>query len=382
MSMPFSMQVADERYFLQSQMWVTWEITKACALHCTPCRADAQTRRAPAELSTVEGKRLIDQIVEFDTPTLEITGGDPFERPDLFELLTYAIAKGLHVTLSPSITDKFNPQMVHALREIGVSNIALGVDAPSADAHDQYRGVAGSFIGTMDLLRVIRSVGMRIHINTSVGRRTVGYLHEIEHLVSHMGASVWNLFFLVPGGRVKQEDILTGREHEHVVRWLAKREKDVPYRIFTTEGQQFHRIRIQREIGTDAHNLMCVKNHMDQLTESSGHTQETIFISHTGKVYPSPFMPVAVGDVRYESLRRIYDDSPILKSLRNVDGFRGKCGYCEFNHLCGGSRARAYALTGDYLETDPSCVYQPLAVRRASGRRRIHQIVSSQEAPA
>lgn len=353
-----------QRDFAMDPMIVIWEATRACALACTHCRATAVPQRDRDELSSVEGMRLIDQVAAFDDPIFVITGGDPLERPDLFSLLEHAVRRGLRTSLAPSVTPRFTVDILDRLREIGVTKVSLSIDAAEEARHDAFRGVPGTFAHTMKLVRAMRDRGMELQINTTVSRQTLDQLDKVGKLVAAIGVAQWSLFFLVPTGRAKSDSVLNQKEFEHVLRWLARFEEKVNFPIKTTEGQPFRRVRIQRKLGGVATNLPVLREFLKHQPQGVRDGSGFIFVSHVGKVYPSGFLPVEVGNVRQQSLIDIYRESPILRALRNPNGFRGKCAPCEFHDVCGGSRARAHAITGDYLESDPSCLYKPLTMRQ------------------
>lgn len=344
---------------------VIWEVTRACALKCLHCRAEAQYRPDPRQLSFEEGKKLIDEIAEMDDPLFVFTGGDPLMRPDLFDLARYAIhEKGLPVSMTPSATPRVTLSAVSKAKEVGLSRWAFSLDGSTAEIHDHFRGTPGSFGMTMRGIEYLQQLEIPIQINTTVSRYNLSDLPRIAETVKGMGAVLWSVFFLVPTGRGMVKDMISPEEHEQVMVWLAQMQREMPYGIKATEAPHYRRVLMQQQkLNADsAGGAAAAPKRRDVLGRSPKGVNDGdgfVFISHVGDVYPSGFLPVSCGNVRESSLTDIYRNSPILRELRDKSLLKGKCGACEFKELCGGSRARAYAVTGDYLESDPYCSYLP-----------------------
>ena len=364
---------ASERPFI-----VIWEVTRACQLVCTHCRADAIRTRNPFELSTDEGRQLLDELSSFGSPRplVVLTGGDPFERPDLPELVAHGTRIGLSMALSPSVTDRLTRPVLAELHEAGAKAVSLSLDGATAVSHDSFRGVAGVFDATLEAARTVRDVGLRLQINTTVTRGNVHELPRMLKTVLDLGADLWSVFFLVPTGRGKLLEPLTAAEEEEVLHWLH--DVSTLIAIKTTEAPHYRRIAIQRagvETLDDAFPPGPLRSQLRRGTAETLTGRELprrprppidvnsgrgfAFVDHVGAVYPSGFMPTAVGSVRDQSFPEIYRGSELLQQLRDPDGFGGRCGRCEFRTVCGGSRSHAFATTGDPLAEDPSCLYQP-----------------------
>jgi len=365
------------RDFNKDPFIVIWELTRACQLKCLHCRADAQYRRDPRELSLEEGKKLIDQIYEMNNPMLVFTGGDPLMREDVFEIAKYAVEKGVRVSMTPSATPNVTKEAIEKAKEVGLARWAFSIDGPKAEIHDHFRGTAGSFDLTMEKIKYLHEVGLPIQINTVISRYNIDYLDEMAKMVEELGCVLWSVFFLVPTGRGQESDMISPVQHEKVFRWLYDLSKRVSFDIKTTEAMHYRRVVIQQKM-REAKETTDDIEYLSALTEKGltgsidglGRAPKGVndgngfvFISHIGDVYPSGLLPVKAGNIRETPLAEIYRESPIFKSLRNPDLFKGKCGVCEFRHVCGGSRSRAYAMTGDYLESEPFCVYIPKALR-------------------
>ncbi|WP_232796612.1 TIGR04053 family radical SAM/SPASM domain-containing protein [Kyrpidia spormannii] len=372
---PFSLDYATTPFL------VIWEVTRACSLHCLHCRADAQFRRDPRELTTEEGFRLLDELAEWKVPLVVLTGGDPFERPDVFDLVRYGAERGLRMSVTPSATPRVTREALERLKEAGVMRLAVSLDGARAETHDRFRGTSGSFAQTMRILKIAAELGIERQVNTTVSRYNVGEMEKLAGLVAESGAVLWSVFFLVPTGRGRKEDAVDYATQEGLYRWLAELADRAPFDIKTTEAQPYRRVLVQRRQmmrgmeggfgtgggkpgGTEARRGVFGGSGRAPRGVNDGNG--FVFVSHIGEVYPSGFLPIRVGDVHQTSLREIYRDSSVLRALRDPDGYEGKCGVCEFRRVCGGSRARAYALTGDYLESDPSCPWVPAVLRDAA----------------
>ncbi|WP_414859352.1 TIGR04053 family radical SAM/SPASM domain-containing protein [Paenibacillus haidiansis] len=357
-----------ERDYNQNPFIVIWEVTRACALKCLHCRAEAQYHPDPRQLTLEEGKKLIDDIAELDHPLFVFTGGDPLMRPDLFELARYAIhEKGLPVSMTPSATPRVTFSAVQKAKEVGLSRWAFSLDGSTAEIHDHFRGTPGSYRMTMQGINYLQELEIPIQINTTVSRYNLDDLPRIAELVKEMGAVLWSVFFLVPTGRGMVSDMISAEEHERVMEWLARLQREMPYGVKATEAPHYRRVFLQQKKLEAAESAAPTpvkrKDLLGRSPKGVNDGDGFVFISHVGDVYPSGFLPVKCGNVRASSLADIYRNSPILQELRDKSLLKGKCGACEFKQLCGGSRARAYAVTGDYLESDPYCAYIPKALR-------------------
>ncbi|PGS52387.1 TIGR04053 family radical SAM/SPASM domain-containing protein [Bacillus sp. AFS041924] len=360
-----------ETNFDQDPFIVIWELTRACELNCLHCRAEAQYKRHPLELDLDEGRKLINEIYEMNNPLLVFTGGDPLMRPDVYDLASYAIQKGVRVSMTPSATPNITKEAIERAKEVGLARWAFSLDGPTAKIHDHFRGTSGSFDLTMNAIKYIHELELPLQINTVISRYNIDFLEEMADLVQQLKCVLWSVFFLVPTGRGKVTDMISPVEHEKVFRWLNELSKRVPFDIKTTAAQHYRRVVISEKIRK---NKDTQKNIQYQDALNAGKTGQfelgraprgvndgngILFISHIGDVFPSGLLPIKAGNVREKSLSEIYRYSPIFKELRNPDKYKGKCGKCEYRYVCGGSRSRAYALTGDYLESEPACVYIP-----------------------
>ncbi len=363
---------------------VIWEMTQACDLACVHCRACAIPTRHPRELSTAEGKQLIDQVAELQAPVFVLTGGDPLKRPDICQLVEYATNRGVRTSLSPSATPLLTRRALVELKRAGLARMAVSLDGPNAQVHDAFRGVGGSFAITLQALRWSHELGIPLQINSTLSRRNFADFDELAHLVEVLDIVLWSVFFLVPTGRGQSEGLLTAPEFEEIFHKLYLMTHRVRFDIKTTEAMHYRRVVAQaraaqrrraeraqavagatpgepRPSGQEEVNISRPKS-PDQIGRAPRGINDAkgfVFISHLGDVFPSGFLPIVAGNIRNQSLAEIYQRSPLFVALRDTSKLKGKCGVCEFREICGGSRARAYALTSDPFAEEPCCVYQP-----------------------
>ncbi len=344
---------------------IAWEVTRACAYACVHCRADAQHHRDPRELSTAEAKALIERLAAFgNNPILIFTGGDPMMRPDLFELIAYAAARGLRCSLTPTATALPTKERLEKARDAGIKRVALSLDAPRPEIHDDFRKVKGSWQRTMDTLHRAHDVGLSVQVNTTVAKHNVDILHEIAPFIQEVGAVQWSVFFLVPTGRAMAEQMISAEQHEKIFNWLYDLSQTAPFDVKATAAPMYRRVAIERkraELGSDAPVTFQsagfqYADGLNRPTKGVNDGNGFLFISHIGEIQPSGFLPVTAGMVREHDVVDVYRNSPIFKSLRDPSKLKGVCGACKYNDVCGGQRGRAYGVTGDYLESDPACV--------------------------
>ena len=352
-----------------------WEVTQACDLACVHCRASAQPLRHPEELSTAEGRDLIDQIASLKVPVFVLTGGDPIKRPDLSELISYARTVGVRVSLTPSATPLLTRDVVVRLKEAGLARLAVSMDGASAATHDAFRGLSGSFARTLDAVRWANEVGLPVQINTTFSRRNIVEIDDIVALMEQLRIALWSVFFLVPTGRGKLNDLLSADEFEGVFKKLYQLSKSATFDIKTTEAQHYRRFVLQNQIsekrtGTIRVDTQVSTDDIGRAPRGLNDGKGFVFISHRGEVFPSGFLPFSAGSVREQSLERIYRESPLFRNLRDTSQLEGKCGACEFKQICGGSRSRAYALTGNPFAEEPCCAYVPKGYEPANDAAR------------
>jgi AdoMet-dependent heme synthase len=339
---------------------VYWEMTRACSLACRHCRADAVSTPEPSELTYAESKSLLLQIAGFNKPLphLILTGGDPLERADLYDLIDEARRLQLTVSITPSATPNLTPYVLAKLRDHQIESIGLSLDGSNAVRHEAVRSVEGCFDRTMCAVKAGNELGLPIQINTLVSQETAGDLPQIYELLKTLQVARWSLFFLISVGRGKMLQPLTPDEGEKCLNWALDLSEVAPFQIKTTEAPSFRRVALERMKKEGPASQEIKDSSVYRAFEiRDGHG--IVFVSHRGDIYPSGFLPLKAGNIRSHHLVDIYRHSLLFRALHTPSQFKGKCGRCEYGIICGGSRARAFAITGDPLASDPFCSYVP-----------------------
>ncbi len=365
---------------------IFWELTRACMLACKHCRAKAIRKRNPNELTTEECFTVVDQLSEFQPkPLIVFTGGDPLMRDDLVDIVEYAYEKGFRTAIAFSGTDRATEEKLEELKEAGIARIAISIDGSTAEKHDSFRGVNGTFEMSMKIIENAKNVGIPFQINTTVTRENIHDLPNIAKLCLEKGAIMWDVFFIVPTGRAKIELMPSPQEFEDVLCWLYDVSRKTGLNVKSSAATHLRRIELMRDKGIMpkvSELYWELRKSLDEMPKGEGKRivaggygrsmsdgirravgitdgRGMFFISHVGEVYPSGFLPIVAGNVREQNITEIYYKSEIFVQLKNPDNLKGKCGICEYRYVCGGSRARAYAIKGDYLAAEPCCIYQP-----------------------
>ncbi len=355
--------------FNQAPLLVIWEITRACALACRHCRASAIDQRHPDELTLDEGKAMLDDIAGMGTPIVVFTGGDPLQREDLLELIRYGKDIGLRVGTIPAATSRLTRKVVEELKEAGLDQMALSLDGATAAAHDDFRRVPGSFLRVMRGALWARLAKLPLQINTVFGAWNVDDFQAIAKLVERLEPVFWEVFLLVQTGRGTDMNECSPKQYEQLFANLYDLSQRVPFVIKVTEAPQYRRYVAEQEKKNPRPARM---QHGHPGSGGAGRHpgiaftrggvnagKGFVFVDHVGDVFPSGFLPIEAGNVRSLTLSSIYRSSKLFRELRDTDRLQGRCGRCEHRDLCGGSRSRAFAATGDHLAEDPSCRYEP-----------------------
>ncbi len=351
--------------FGTSPLIVFYEVTQACDLVCRHCRACAQTDSHPSELTTDESRRLIEQIADFPRPPmLVLTGGDPLKRWDIYALVEYAVACGLNVSITPSATPLVTRDAIGRLRDAGISRLAVSLDGADAATHDAMRGVPGSFDRTLEILADARAAGIPTQVNTTVSPLNFEQIDALADLLAAQQISMWSVFFLVPVGRAALMPRLEPEQYDVVFEKLWTQSQRQPYMIKTTEAPHYRRFVIQHQ-HPGRHDATPATNDRPAAFSPLGVNdgKGVMFVGHTGLVHPSGFMPIVCGLFPLDHVVHIYQQSPIFQALRDTNRLEGKCKVCEYRQICGGSRARSYAVTGNPLAQEPDCTYVPAAAQ-------------------
>lgn len=354
--------------YQRSPMIVYWELTNACGLACTHCRATAMPDPAPGELSTDEALRVLDDIAGFGDPPPHIvfTGGDPLRRADLRTLIAQARSRGIGVSLAPAVTPLLTLERLQELRADGVDAISLSLDGSGPAQHDGLRGVPGTFDGTMAALDAAAQVGMPVQVNTLVTASTAADIPAIYQVLAGKQLMRWSLFFLISVGRGSELTEMTPGDAERLMGYLLDLGRTAPFQVRTTEAMHYRRL-VARGLERSGLTTEQIEEHPAARGFGIRDGNGIVFISYDGHITPSGFLPLELGSVRTDNIVEVYRHHPTMVALRDPSGFAGRCGVCEYNQWCGGSRARAYAWTGDPLETDPLCAYVPRR-ERVGGR--------------
>ncbi|HSR49993.1 MAG TPA: TIGR04053 family radical SAM/SPASM domain-containing protein [Acidobacteriota bacterium] len=371
--------------FDQTPFVAIWETTRACDLACRHCRAEAIRDALPGELSPAEGRALLHDLAEMGTPICVLSGGDPAKRADLLDLVRYGTQAGMRMATIPAATERLNPRLIEGLKDAGLAQMALSLDGPSAEVHDTFRNTPGTFERTLQGARWARQAGLPLQINTTLSAYNYDHFDAIAELVNELGVVFWEVFFLVPMGRGRDVDQLNGQEYEELFARLAKLASQVDFVVKITEAPHYRRYLLQHRphAASAGHpggrpGVMHMpggtipRNLPDRMKRDFGHGGAIglaprgvnsgnghLFVAYNGDVFPSGFLPRKCGNIRRTPLAQIYREHRVFQELRTPSMFKGKCGICSFKRVCGGSRARAYAMTGDYLAEEPFCAYDP-----------------------
>ncbi|MBC8351690.1 MAG: TIGR04053 family radical SAM/SPASM domain-containing protein [Planctomycetes bacterium] len=345
-----------------------YELTTACDLVCKHCRASARETAHPDQLTTQQSKALIDQVATFPRkPNLVLTGGDPLKRSDIFELIRHAVAAGLQVALTPSATPLATKEALQKAKDAGVRMLGISLDGPDTKTHDAFRGWEGSFDRTIRMLIDARKLGLGVQINTTITQRNFHQIEDMATLLSTQGIAMWSVFFLIPVGRGIDEERISPEQYEEAFERLWIQAGRQPYGIKTTEAPHYRRFVLQRHGNPRAGPTVRKDSAPPHGERGPSHRAPLgvrdgngiMFVSHTGEILPAGFLPLVCGRFPNDSVVDIYQNHPTFLALRDPDQFTDDCGICEYRYVCGGSRSRAYAVTGDPLAGEPDCVYQP-----------------------
>jgi radical SAM protein len=361
--------------FSGSPFIAIWETTQACDLACKHCRAEARPDRHPDELTTEEAKRLLADLRRFGPIIFVFSGGDALKRHDIVELTRFGAELGLRMAITPATTPLCTERRMRELQEAGLARLAVSLDGPTAAVHDEFRQAEGSFDHGLRILRTAREIGLSTQVNTVVARHNVRDFRLMADLLAKLGIVFWEVFFLVPVGRARPEDVAGARAFEAVFNELYDMRRSVPFDITATAAPHFHRVVLQRGVeerrrsrgapSSAAARAGTAAPASDGIGRARGVNDGDgfLFVSHVGEIFPSGFLPVSAGNVRNDDIVDVYRNSSLFMSLRDRSLLKGKCGLCEFRPVCGGSRARAFAVTGDALESEPYCLHVPRALR-------------------
>ena len=327
---------------------VAWEVTRRCNLKCRHCRASAGDCAVEGELSLGEAKAVVDDIASFAKPVLILTGGEPLMCEWVWDIIAYARERGMTPAVGTNGT-LVDDEVARRLAASGVRRISVSLDFPTAGAHDEFRGVEGAFDAAVRGIAAARRAGVEVQVNTTVTRRNWRMLDEMHDLAVRLDAQALHPFLLVPTGRgagLSGEE-LGAAEYEEALGWVCRRQRTSPLELKPTDAPQYRRIAIQQGVACASRGRGCLAG--------TGFA----FISHVGGVQPCGYFDMTLGNVRKTPFSRIWRESPVFADLRRPERLKGKCGVCEYKAVCGGCRARALAVSGDYLAEEPNCAHVP-----------------------
>jgi heme b synthase len=337
---------------------IAWELTNACNLACIHCRASAIKDPTPDELSTAEAKHFVDELVEYK-PIIILTGGEPLLRPDVYDIAKYASGHGLRVVLATNGT-LLTPDIAKKLKDVGIQRVSISIDGSTKETHDIFRGETGAFEAALFGIDILKNAGISFQINTTITKRNLTEIPNIYELALELGASALHIFLLVPTGRgeeIESEEI-PSEEYERVLNWFYDKSKTSRIQLKATCAPHYFRIMRQRA-KTEGIKITRETHGLEAMTKGCLGGSGFCFVSSKGDVYPCGYLPALAGNIRQKPFKMIWEKSKVFNDLRDMGKLKGKCGECEYRAVCGGCRARAYALTGDYLDEEPYCMYVP-----------------------
>lgn len=350
-------QVLNKTTFQLRPLQVTWELTQSCDWKPSRARATARVPRDKQEFSTAEAFHLIEQVAAMHVPLLVLTGGDPLTRPDLYPIVEFAARHSVQTSLTLLPTPMLEPEALTDLKKRGLMRVAFWIHGSTAQLDDSNWGVPGAHQRTLNAIGTCHEIGLPLQINTIMTRKN---LHDVEpmiELLTRLDVIAWNVIFLVPPSRVQAQDMLTAEEHEQVFARLYAASKHAHFQVKTTEAQHYQRFLLQQRARASRGRM----TETDVTSAPKGVTdgKSFVFINAHGEVYPSRYLPLSAGNVTSYPLSQMYNESQLFNSLRDSSKLKGKCGRCSVRNVCGGSRARAYAMTGDLFAQEPCCAYEP-----------------------
>ena len=346
--------------------WIAWETTQRCNLNCVHCRCSSDLSSPVGAFDTPKALALIDDIASFVQPVLVLSGGEPLMRPDIFDLARHATAKGFRTCMATNGL-LVTPEVCAAMKDTGIRMVSLSLDGPNAEVHDGFRRVQGAFDGVVRAAGLFREHDIPFLFNSSFSKRNAPHIGATFQLAKSLGAKAWYMFMIVPTGRGEGifADLVQQPQYDEILKWhyeQEKQESDILMRPTCAP----HYYRIVPQLAKDDGSHFKRRD----LTFSTGAGkgcvagQTICLIDAFGNVRPCSYMESVAGNVFEKSFREVWTDSPLMKQMRDFDAYKGRCGACEFRNVCGGCRARAYAVTGDVMAEEPFCDYVPLRLRR------------------
>jgi radical SAM protein with 4Fe4S-binding SPASM domain len=335
---------------------VTWEVTNS--INWKPVSPRSRAARESQQFSTAEGFHLIEQVAEMHVPLLALTGGDPLGRPDLLPLIEFASERAVRTSLTVLPMVKIEPGIIAELKACGLMRAAFWLNGCTPGLHDHFWHTPGLYRRTMEAIGLCHEVQMPVQVNTMLSRRNFRNLDPMIELLTRLDVSLWHVFFYVPPKREEAGEMLNADEHEEVFAKLYAASRRANFQVKTTEGQHYQRYLLQQRV-RESRGKLTEATAVPYAPRGVNDGKGFVFINSRGEAYPSRFLPLSGGNVTKQPLAEVYCESPLFASLRDVSKLKGKCGRCPVRTVCGGSRARAYVMTGDLFASDPRCAYEP-----------------------
>ncbi len=348
--------VSNTSGFRSRPLQVTWEMTNSSGWK--PIRARARGARDLQQFSTAEAFHLIEEVADMHVPLLALTGGDPLLRPDLLPVIEFASERSVRTSVTLLPTVRLEAGIIADLKACGLIRVAFWLHGSTPGLNDPYWGMPGLHRRTLEIIGACHEVQLPVQVNTIVSRRNFQDVDPMIELLARLDVALWNVFFFVPPTREEAGEMLSADQHEQVFARLFNASRRVDFQIKTTEGQHYQRYLLQQRV-RESHGRLTEATAVPHAARGVNDGRGFVFINYRGEVYPSRFLPLSGGNITTQSLAEVYCESPLFVSLRDVSKLKGKCGRCPVRTVCGGSRARAYAMTGDLFAADPCCAYEP-----------------------
>ncbi len=338
---------------------IAWELTRSCNLDCVHCRAAASCGPYEGELTTEEIFRILSEITEVGYPVIILTGGEPLLRPDILSIARRATELGFKPVLATNGT-LLTEKLAYELKEAGIARVSISLDGASPQAHDGFRKMEGAFAGALRGIEILKRVGLPFQINTTITAINAEELPRVHELAKNLGAVAHHIFLLVPVGRGKEltEESLSPERYEAILHWFYEQREKSPLQLKATCAPHYYRI-LRERARAEGKKVSFETFGLDAVTRGCLAGVGFCFISHVGIVQTCGYLEIPCGDLRKQTFKEVWEGSEVFNKLRDFSNYQGKCGRCEYIHVCGGCRARAYEATGDYLEEEPLCTYQP-----------------------
>ncbi len=338
---------------------VAWETTRRCNLSCKHCRAVAEDHPYDNELDTQASFKLLEQIREVGTPIIILTGGEPLLRDDIFDIAAYGTKLGLRMVMAPNGT-LLSEENVQKMLDSGIKRISISIDGSTAQTHDEFRGLKNAFEASMNGIKIAKAAGLEFQINTTITKTNLDQIPKILELAENLGAVAHHIFLLVPTGRGKYivDSEISAKEYEETLNWFYDQREKTSLQLKATCAPHYYRILRQRA-KEDGKKVTFESHGLDAVTRGCLAGTGFCFISHVGRVQTCGFLDVDCGNITKQTFKDVWQNSTVFNEMRDFKKLENKCGICEFKQVCGGCRARAYEATGNYLEEEPLCSYQP-----------------------